>query len=476
MVSSTEPDHAILVHAEQSISNRREFLRASLLGGAALTFGSTACSQFKDDPAVDPAAGPFASQAKSPRHPRYYCGVGIENGWMAQHDQSGERLLDVYLQMDHYARWEADLHLAAELGINAIRYSVPWYKSNPSPGRYDWDWIARPIDWLCRHDIIPIIDLIHYGTPLWMPAGIGELGFPEGFAEYAAAFAERFKGQVDHYTICNEPQTSVMFSGSRGTWPPNLKGLEGWYKLNLPVAKAMVLASRNIREVLNGKVTLISAECFWPPSPDDILKATGIHPLQQEGDDVLLDYMPASLAYGKIRPESAIAQALVKLGTPATEFDWFLQNAQMPDIFGFNFYPYGWPEKMNDVQAKADSCIRRCRKVSATFGLPIYITETSGGLTTEQKIIWIQQVRRIIADLRQSQVPIVGVNWWPLFDTIQWFYRENGRSVEDCIVPGGWNNGLYVIDKSTPGQLTRVKTDAANEYRKLVTDLLETNP
>ena len=47
---------------------------------------------------------------------------------MAQTDpvrDGKRRLLDVCLQMQHYEKWKEDLALAADLGINAIRYSVP---------------------------------------------------------------------------------------------------------------------------------------------------------------------------------------------------------------------------------------------------------------------------------------------------------------------------------------------------------------
>ena len=36
----------------------------------------------------------------------------------------------------------------------------------------DWSWIDGPIEYLVEQlGIIPIMDLIHYGTPTWMPDG-----------------------------------------------------------------------------------------------------------------------------------------------------------------------------------------------------------------------------------------------------------------------------------------------------------------
>ena len=70
---------------------------------------------------------------------------------MVQTDHPGTRALDVFQQMEHYKRWKEDLQLAVDLGTNAIRYSVPWYRSSPAPGYYDWDWIAGPLNWLAEH-------------------------------------------------------------------------------------------------------------------------------------------------------------------------------------------------------------------------------------------------------------------------------------------------------------------------------------
>ncbi|MFN8006121.1 MAG: beta-galactosidase [Terriglobia bacterium] len=103
-------------------------------------------------------------------NPNFYWGVGIENCWMAQTDpvrDGNRRLLDVFLQMQHYDQWKQDLELLPATGVNCLRYSVPWYKAEPKPGVYDWSWIDKPIEYLVHKlKIIPIMDLIHYGTRL----------------------------------------------------------------------------------------------------------------------------------------------------------------------------------------------------------------------------------------------------------------------------------------------------------------------
>ena len=101
--------------------------------------------------------------------------------------------------MQHYDKWKEDLDLVKEVGFNTLRYSVPWYKAEPKPGVYDWSWIDKPVEYLVdKLKIIPIMDLMHYGTPAWMADGVIDERFPEAIARYAAAMAAHFKGLVNH--------------------------------------------------------------------------------------------------------------------------------------------------------------------------------------------------------------------------------------------------------------------------------------
>ncbi len=196
---------------------RRKFLEEMLLatGSAVLSNAAIASAEKRTTPLPNP---------------KFYWGVGIENCWMAQTDPARDgkrRLLDVYLQMQHYDKWKGDLDLLPSTGVNCIRYSVPWYKAEPKPGIYDWSWIDKPVEYLVNKlKIIPIMDLIHYGTPVWMPDGVIDERFPEAIANYAGAMATHFKGLVNHYSPHNEPQLTCLFCGLTGRWPPYQKTVE----------------------------------------------------------------------------------------------------------------------------------------------------------------------------------------------------------------------------------------------------------
>src|SRR3954470_17594575 len=173
--------------------------------------------------------------------------VGIENTFVP-HKRAGHRPLDEYELMDHYRLWRQDIDLAADLGISTIRYGIPWYKVNPGPGRFDWSWTDAVLDYLVSvKGLSPIIDLMHYGTPLWLDNHFVNASYPHRVAEYAARFAERYASLVRYYTPLKEPAVTAAYCGRNGRWPPYLRGDDGFVKVLLALAKGMNRTAEAIR-------------------------------------------------------------------------------------------------------------------------------------------------------------------------------------------------------------------------------------
>ena len=321
-----------------------------------------------------------------------------------------------------------------------------------------------------ENGITPIIDLIHYGTPIWMDNGVLNNWFPERFAEYAHQFAKRFDGIEDHYTPMNEPQGSANESGQDAVWPPYLIGVDGCCTICLALAKAIVLTSRALRDT-NSNCCLISSECNSLIPYETLATVAGLPDLDL-GSTFPHRLFPASLAYGMILTEDPLVQALSRMGYADDDFQWFLEHAEPPDILGYNLYPALTPGATTLVEAR-DRLLRDLTEVHAATGLPVYVTETSAGLNDEEKVEWIRALGELCRQARGQGLALRGINWWPLFETIQWDYRDNGKSVVECIRPGGWNNGLYVINKGPATSLERIPTGAVDEFRTLCADVLK---
>src|SRR5438477_13031919 len=105
-----------------------------------------------------------------------------------------------------------DLDRLASLGIRRLRFPLLWERTAPdAPDRFDWSWADGRLPGLSELAVDPIVGLLHHGsgpryTQLLDPA------FPQRFADYARAVAERFP-QVTAWTPINEPLTTARFAG-----------------------------------------------------------------------------------------------------------------------------------------------------------------------------------------------------------------------------------------------------------------------
>jgi beta-glucosidase/6-phospho-beta-glucosidase/beta-galactosidase len=456
---------------------RREFLENIVLAAGSAALCKSAWAE--------------APRASTPLpNPKFYWGIGIENCWMAQSDPTRDgnrRHLDVFLQMQHYEKWKEDLNLLPSTGVNCIRYSVPWYKAEPQPGVYDWSWIDKPVEYLVSTlKIVPIMDLIHYGTPVWMKEGIADERFPEAIAKYAGAMATHFRGLVNHYSPHNEPQLTCMFCGLDGRWPPYTKSVDGWVKVGVAAAKGIVMEMAAIRSAIPDAV-IVSVDPWMNGVVDQHIKISRDDPRWQQISPAA-DCYPASLAYGKITASHPFAAFLEQHGAKIQDIAWLERNARKPDLLGYNFYPdfaYGWDERPdhrnNDYTEGGTVPLQKGAAAAAAyltpgiirahryFDLPVYLTETSAGQSVEARIAYIQALGDWATELRGQGIPLRGVNWWPLFDTIQWTYREDvAHPLRDFIFEGGWNNGLYRIQPTPDGDLKRVPTAAVQAFHDMV--------
>jgi beta-glucosidase len=188
--------------------------------------------------------------------------VGIEDTFVP-HGFPGHRALDEYELTQHYRFWSEDLGLAADAGATAIRYGFPWYRLNPAPGRFVWDWADRVVDRLDELGLEAIIDLVHYGTPLWLDNGFLNADFPARLAEFAAALAGRYRGRLRAWTPLNEPEITAMHCGEQGLWPPRLTGPDGYVKLVRAIVRSVVAAQRAVAEASGGQASFVHVEATF---------------------------------------------------------------------------------------------------------------------------------------------------------------------------------------------------------------------
>ena len=309
------------------------------------------------------------------------------------------------------------------------------------------------------------------------PTGVIDGGFPRPSLRYAGAMADHFQGLVNHYSPHNEPGSHAC---SAGWWAAGRHT-----RRQSRVRPGSACASpkewswrwRPFRQILPNAV-IVSVDPFFYALVDRHLPPAASDDAARRQLLRAATSYPGSLAYGKVTPDHPFAGFLRDHGVGEADVAWFQGRARKPDILGVNCYPsMRLPPPAKKTTPSPEQIARQKIAVvkhailnsQTYFNLPVYLTETSDGLTDEAKIAYINGLYDLVRDLRREKVPIVGVNWWPLFDTIQWDYRENpAKPLRDFIYPGGWNNGLYKIDPQANGDLKRVPTRAVRAFQKVL--------
>jgi beta-glucosidase len=429
-------------------------------------------------------------------------GVGMEDTFIAQTDRVGERMLDEYALTHHYLYWREDLDRVAALGVRALRYGIPWYKVEPEPGRFDWEWVDRALGYAAERGLTIIADLVHYGTPLWLDNGFLNASYAERVADYAGAFAARYGPLVSHYTPLNEPLITVDLCGARGIWPPYLRGDDGAVKVLRALARGIVLSVEAIRAADPAAVIVhVDAAGETLPARPDLAEAAALLTART--------FIATDLITGGVGPDHPLAGWLGRHGMSDADLAWHRERGVALEIVGVNYYPeYSVRQLTGPDPATGpmrawggvEGLERAVTAVAARYGRPVLISETSTTGDLSRRAAWLRDSVAAVARLRAAGTPLVGYIWWPLFDMIDWSYRAGARPVEEFITrlgphvreirqsgarltAPGWHSsvaeapldaflapmGLYSLQLQFDGTFARVATPLVAAYHDVVT-------
>ncbi|MGO4681786.1 family 1 glycosylhydrolase [Microbacterium sp. 2MCAF23] len=81
--------------------------------------------------------------------------------------------------VDSYHRYEEDMQLLADAGLNAYRFGIEWARVEPLPGQFSLAELAhyrRMIETALRLGLTPVVTLHHFSSPRWFIEEGGWLG------------------------------------------------------------------------------------------------------------------------------------------------------------------------------------------------------------------------------------------------------------------------------------------------------------
>lgn len=392
--------------------------------------------------------------------------TGIEDTFITAPWPATGRTLDEYELTQHYERWWDDLGLIGSLGVPAARYGIPWHRTNPRPGVYNWDWADKTLDRLLSLGVRPIVDLVHYGTPAWLPEAFVAPDYPERVAEYAFRLSERFADRVHWYTPLNEPRITAWYSGKVGQWPPLQYGWSGFVRVMLGLARGIC---RTVEAVSahSFRPTFVHVDATDLYVTDDPSLHEEVERRQQIG------FLALDLVMGRVDGEHPLRPWLQRRGMTEAQAVWFAEHRVTPDVCGVNMYPMFSLKRLarragrlrqEMPTAPPEVLERLIRLYWERYRVPLMITETAALGPVWRRARWMDASIEIARRCRRQGIPVAGYTWWPLFALVSWPYRVTNRPAEDYLV----QMGLWDLAPEPDGSLRRVPTALVERYRQHV--------
>ena len=372
--------------------------------------------------------------------------TGIENSYPTI--RSGVRI-DQMEKCGHYARWEEDFALVRELGLDALRYGPPYYRTHVAPDRFDWGLADGPMERLKELGIEVIADLCHFGVPDWL-GGFQDDAFPVLFQEYARAFARRYPW-VRYFTPVNEIFVCASFSA-----------LRGWWNECETSDRAFVRALRNLCMAHE-----LAVEAILSERPDAIIvqgeSIEQFHPAGQSATHQAdrwngIKYLALDLTLGhELAP--GMAAYLHDHGVTSNELSFFRERRGVGQRWlGMDYYP-----TCEHRVAATGRCTTARRALGfralamqyyRRYDVPLFHCETNR--VSGHAVSWLDSQWQDIVHLHAAGVPVRGFTWYSLTDQIdwQWGLRVERNDVHPV--------GLY--------DLRRRARPVAQRYREIVAE------
>jgi beta-glucosidase/6-phospho-beta-glucosidase/beta-galactosidase len=333
--------------------------------------------------------------------------VVLSEGRRFRHDQLA--------QSGHYDRMEADLADVAELGVRVVRYGMPWRRTEPESGRYDWSLWDTALRACEQAGLEPVVDLLHFGLP--DHAGpFAATGWIEAFGRYVDAFLARYGG-VRWFTPVNEPGITALFTARFGLWNDRLTAPEDHARVLAHVVLANLEALQRIHA--DRDAAWVGSEGFTAPvavTPEAAGEAAARRALDWLVWDLHLGREPLPDVAGYLDPvPDSLRSRIRDLAVPPDRL-----------VAGLDVYPIcvqavGGPTPAWSTSERVELAVAELARWHDRYELPFWVAETSNlSLSLDERVPWLDALAAGLRRLQSEGRPARGLCWYSRGDQYDW--------------------------------------------------------
>jgi beta-glucosidase/6-phospho-beta-glucosidase/beta-galactosidase len=363
----------------------------------------------------------------------------------------------------HDRWWASDLVRLRDVGITLVRYGIPWHRVNPRPHQYDWSWTDQALDLMETLGITPIVDLFHFGTPLWVDGGIMHPIFGEVQGWYARAFAERYP-RLRYYTPTNEPYICAVFGAEQAVWYPFLRERRDTARALKNVAEGVCRAMAEIRQVRPDALMMLSDTCEEWHAPDGAFAEEAAFRSARR-------FLVHDLYQGHVDRDHPLRAWLAGGGLDDRDLDWFCEHPVELDLLGLDYYPQSerqlrrgpGGERVEEPAEGPAGFAELARQYSDRYGgIPVALAETNLGGPVSERVRWLDGLVEQTRKARAAGVPVAGITWYGAVDHVDWdsLLRVRSLRINPC--------GMWSLRRQGD-RLVREPTALVERFRQYLT-------
>lgn len=381
---------------------------------------------------------------------------------------------------DHYHRYQGDVHMMKDMGLQTYRFSTSWARVQPDGGPVNpkgIDFYSRLVDELLGAGIKPWLTLYHWDLPQaledkggWVNRDTASL-----FRDYALNVHDALGDRVGVWTTLNEPWCSSFLSYTAGVHAPGRQSkqdglaaghhlllghglaiealrerdadLELGITLNLTVAKPVDPASAGDCDAarrIDGQFNRFFLDpIFRGAYPEDLLTdvaGLGLEDHIRDGDlaqiSQPIDTLGVNYYHGELvsdRPAEHPLLAQAPTGRPTA--------SPFPAADGVYNHPQGLPLTAMEWEVQPDGLrellVRVNTEYAAPAGTSVYVTENGaayddvvspdGGVHDDERTAFLRSHLGAILDAIDEGVDVKGYFYWSLMDNYEWAWGYEKR-------------------------------------------------
>lgn len=380
--------------------------------------------------------------------------------------------------VDHYSRYEEDIALMAQAGLNAYRFSVEWARIEPVEGQFDEKEIAhyRDVIRCCKEKgLEPIVTLHHFTSPRWLitKGGWEADSTPGDFARYARFVAEQLGSELNYICTINEANMGLQVAAIAERYKRQMMS-----KMAANKTDGTVQVGMNLEKMLENQKAAAQETL-------DVFGTSACHnftsPRTSHGDEIVMRaHIAAREAIREAAPHVKVGLTLslhdiqpLPGGEARAETEWadefthYLPAIAGDDFFGVQNYtrsridangiaptPEGAELTQMDYEFYPVALENVIRAVHKNFKGELIVTEN--GIATADDTRRVEFIRLALEGVQNCMddgIPVKGYCYWSLLDNFEW---QKGYSM---------TFGLIGVDRKTQTRYPKKSLCYLGSYR-----------